>query len=145
MNEPVTPRRSYLFALVDGGGTVPPELGVAQRLVDRGHDVTVLAEDSMRDDTEAAGARFRPWTQAPNRPSRLAEDDPYRDWECKNPLELVGTVGRPSPVGYWTTSSACMPWTMWGGPPSTCGGPSGPDSSMRAAGSAPVGMKQTSA
>jgi MGT family glycosyltransferase len=26
--------------------------------------------------------------QAPNRPSRRPEDDPYRDWECKNPKQL---------------------------------------------------------
>jgi hypothetical protein len=36
--------RRYLFAIVDGGGNVPPELGVARRLVERGHLVTVLAE-----------------------------------------------------------------------------------------------------
>ena len=39
--------RNYLFALVDGGGTVPPDLGTVRRLVARGHRVTVLAEDSM--------------------------------------------------------------------------------------------------
>ena len=44
--------RTYLFALVDGGGTVPPELGTVRRLVERGHRVTVLAEDSMRDDVD---------------------------------------------------------------------------------------------
>ena len=60
MNEPVTPRRSYLFALVDGGGTVPPELGVAQRLVDRGHDVTVLAEDSMTGRHRGGGSPVPP-------------------------------------------------------------------------------------
>ena len=81
-------RRTYLFALVDGGGTVPPELGVARRLVERGHHVTVLAEDSMFADVVAAGATLRPWTSAPNRASRRAEDDPYRDWECKTPFQL---------------------------------------------------------
>jgi hypothetical protein len=40
------PRR-YLLALVDGGGNVPPELSAARRLVERGHSVTVLAEDSV--------------------------------------------------------------------------------------------------
>jgi MGT family glycosyltransferase len=80
--------RTYLFALVDGGGTVPPELGAARRLVERGHHVTVLAEDSMVDDVAATGAVFRPWTSAPNRPTRHPDDDPYRDWECKNPLQL---------------------------------------------------------
>ncbi len=80
--------RTYLFALVDGGGTVPPELGAVRRLVERGHDVTVLAEDSMADDVIATGAVLRRWTTAPNRPTRLADDDPTRDWECKNPLQL---------------------------------------------------------
>ena len=58
MNE--SPSRRYLFALVDGGGTVPPELGAARRLVERGHHVTVLAEDSMLADVRATGAAFRP-------------------------------------------------------------------------------------
>lgn len=80
--------RTYLFTLVDGGGTVPPELGVARRLVDRGHHVTVLGEDSMASDVEAIGARFRAWTTAPNRPDRRPEHDPYRDWECKSPFQL---------------------------------------------------------
>jgi len=92
MNDRTTPTRSYLFALVDGGGTVPPELGVVRRLVERGHDVVVLAEDSMRDDVRVTGATFRPWTAAPNRPSRRPEDDPYRDWECKNTLQLFARL-----------------------------------------------------
>ena len=84
----MTPSRTYLFALVDGGGTVPPELGTVRRLVDRGHRVTVLAEESMREEVAATGATYRPWAEAPNRASRRAEDDPYRDWECKNPVQL---------------------------------------------------------
>ncbi len=42
-------QKSYLFALLDGGGTVRPELGAARRLVKRGHRVEVLADDSMLD------------------------------------------------------------------------------------------------
>lgn len=82
----------YLFALVDGGGTVPAELAAVSRLVERGHDVTVLAEDSMADDVMATGAHFRPWTSAPNRQSRRADDDPYRDWECSNPIQLFNRL-----------------------------------------------------
>jgi MGT family glycosyltransferase len=84
--------RTYLFALVDGGGTVPPELGAVRRLVERGHDVTVVGEDSIVEDVRASGATFRPWVQAPNRPSRLPEHDPYKDWECKNPFELFSRL-----------------------------------------------------
>ena len=78
----------YLIALVDGGGTVPVELGVVRRLVDRGHHVTVLAEDSMAEDVAATGATFRRWATAPNRPDRRPENDPYRDWECKGTRQL---------------------------------------------------------
>ena len=82
----------YLVALVDGGGTVPVELGVVGRLVERGHDVVVLAEDSMAKEVEATGAAFRRWVTAPNRPDRRPENDPYRDWECKNPRQLFARL-----------------------------------------------------
>jgi MGT family glycosyltransferase len=90
---------TYLFALVDGGGTVPPELGAARRLVERGHAVTVLAEDSMRPDVEATGATYRPWVRATNRPSRHPDDDPYRDWECKTPNQLFERIIERQLVG----------------------------------------------
>ncbi|MET9488331.1 glycosyltransferase [Nocardia sp. NPDC006630] len=50
---------SYLVALTGSGGTVPPELGVVRRLVDRGHRVTVLAEESLAAEVTATGARLR--------------------------------------------------------------------------------------
>lgn len=84
----MTEQHTYLFCLVDGGGTVPPELGTVSRLVERGHRVTVLAEDSMRDDVVVSGGTYRPWATATNRPDRLPANDPYRDWECKTPLSL---------------------------------------------------------
>ncbi len=100
MNEPTSqPPRRYLFALVDGGGTVPPELGTARRLVERGHHVTVLAEDSMLADVRSTGATFRPWIEAPNRASRHPDDDPYRDWECKSPLALFARLRERQFVG----------------------------------------------
>ena len=51
--------RRYLMAIVDGGGNVPPELHVARRLVERGHDVTVLTEDSIAGEVRATGAVLR--------------------------------------------------------------------------------------
>jgi MGT family glycosyltransferase len=83
------PKRTYLFTLVDSGGTVPPELAVARKLIERGHTVIALAEDSMEPEVRASGATFRPWEHAPNRASRQAHDDPYRDWEAKNPKQLI--------------------------------------------------------
>jgi MGT family glycosyltransferase len=81
--------RHYLFAVVDGGGNVPPELGAARRLIERGHAVTILAEDSVASDVRATGAVLRRWIHAPNRPNRRPEHDPARDWECKYPWQLV--------------------------------------------------------
>ena len=91
--------RNYLFALVDGGGTVPPDLGTVRRLVARGHRVTVLAEDSMLAEVRATGATFRPWTEAPNRPDRGPEHDHYRDWECKTPFQLFDLLLEKQFVG----------------------------------------------
>ena len=87
-----TSPRHYLFALVDGGGTVPPELGTVRRLVERGHRVTVLGDDSMADEVAVTGAAYLPWTEAPNKRGRRAEDAAFRDWECKNPLQLFTMV-----------------------------------------------------
>ncbi|WP_067820068.1 glycosyltransferase [Nocardia inohanensis] len=50
---------SYLVALTGSGGTVPAELGVVRRLVERGHRVTVLAEESLTAEVAATGARLR--------------------------------------------------------------------------------------
>jgi UDP:flavonoid glycosyltransferase YjiC (YdhE family) len=85
---PMKPHR-YLFAVVDGGGNVPPELSAARRLVERGHTVTVLAEDSIACDVRATGAALRRWAHAPNRPDRAPDHDPVRDWECKYPWQMV--------------------------------------------------------
>jgi MGT family glycosyltransferase len=95
---------TYLFALTDGGGTVAPELGVARRLVERGHRVTVLAEDSMSPAVTATGATFHPWRHGLNRPDHRPEHAPYREWELRSPPALLREminhlVVRPA-VGY---------------------------------------------
>jgi UDP:flavonoid glycosyltransferase YjiC (YdhE family) len=80
------------MASVDGGGNVPPELGVVRRLVERGHLVTVLAEDSVADEVRGTGATLRRWLRAPNRPDRRPEHDPARDWECRYPWQMVARL-----------------------------------------------------
>ena len=92
-------RRTFLATLVDGGGTVAPELGVVRRLTARGHRVVVLAEDTMAAEVRAAGGEFLPWSQAPNRATRRPEDDPYRDWECKSPQQLFERLMETQFVG----------------------------------------------
>jgi MGT family glycosyltransferase len=91
--------RRYLFAIVDGGGNVPPELGAARRLVERGHAVTVLAEDSFAFEVRATGATLRRWVHAPNRPDRRPEHDVARDWECRYPWQLADRLMKTLFVG----------------------------------------------
>jgi UDP:flavonoid glycosyltransferase YjiC (YdhE family) len=132
VNDPTVHPRRDLYALADGGGTVPPELGTVRRLVVRGHHVTVLAEDSMRADVRATGATFRPWTLAPNRASRHADDDPYRTGSARtrsrcshdsasacssDPHRRTRRMSPPrsrtsSPVSSSARSSPSAPWRL---------------------------------
>jgi MGT family glycosyltransferase len=84
----VTPR-SYLFALTDGGGTIPPEFGVARRLVDR----------AVRK------------TRAQFVPCRWTPEEEFRDWELRSPLSVArGTADYmftgPAPVQARDTAAA---------------------------------------
>jgi MGT family glycosyltransferase len=109
MNEADPPRgiagpaaNTYLFALTDGGGTVPPELGVARRLVGRGHQVTVLADQSMADQVRRTEAAFLPWASSAGE---------FRDWALRGPLRLArGTVDHmmvgPAPSQAADTAAA---------------------------------------
>ena len=56
----------FLMALIDGGGTVPPALGLAAELVRRGHRVRVLADPTVERSARAAGCVFTPWRAAPH-------------------------------------------------------------------------------
>ncbi|MDF9875552.1 glycosyltransferase [Cellulosimicrobium cellulans] len=85
--------RTYLFALTDGGGTVPPEVGAVRRLVGRGHRVQVLAEDSMAPEVRATGATLVPWATAPNRPDRDPAHDPLKDWAAPSLLAQARDMG----------------------------------------------------
>ena len=75
--------RDFLFATWEGGGNVPPTMGAVRRLLERGHRVRVLADDSLRQDVAAVGGQFVPWRRAPNRPDRGVASDPLRDWEAE--------------------------------------------------------------
>jgi hypothetical protein len=53
-----------LFVTSDGGGNVPPALGLAAELRRRGHDVRFLGHAQQRPVFEAAGFPFRPYSRA---------------------------------------------------------------------------------
>jgi len=81
--------RRFLLTLWEGGGNVPPELGVAARLIARGHEVHVLADPTIGPAALAAGCTFSPWRRAPHRSSLDPAEDPIKDWETKNPLVML--------------------------------------------------------
>ena len=76
----------YLFVTWEGGGTIPPELALAKRLLDCDHRVTVLGELATQDEVEAIGARFIGYQKAPQRTQR---ENHLRDWEKTNPLTMA--------------------------------------------------------
>src|SRR6476660_4617517 len=51
-----------LFAIVDGGGNIPPQLAVARALRNRGVEILVLGHRGIRQRVEAAGLAFEPFT-----------------------------------------------------------------------------------
>ena len=51
-----------LFAIVDGGGNIPPQLAVARALQARGVEVWIVGHRGIRDRIEAAGFAFEPFT-----------------------------------------------------------------------------------
>ncbi|KHO18183.1 glycosyltransferase [Mycolicibacterium setense] len=58
---------NVLFVTMDGGGNVPPMVGVARAVADRGDRVRVIGHESLRREVERAGLAFwayptaRPW------------------------------------------------------------------------------------
>ncbi|WP_152226963.1 glycosyltransferase [Pseudomonas sp. SCB32] len=80
------PRLRVLIVGWEGGGNVPPTLAAVRALAGRGHDVRLVADDTMRAEAIEAGARFLPWKRAPNRPDRSPESCFVRDWEAVDSL-----------------------------------------------------------
>jgi UDP:flavonoid glycosyltransferase YjiC (YdhE family) len=86
MTRSPSPRR-FLLATWEGGGSIPPAATVARKLVDRGHDVRIMADACVAPEAAAAGAEFVAWTRAPSRPDRTRESDPAQDWLAASPPE----------------------------------------------------------
>ncbi len=82
-------RRRFVFTMWEGGGTLPPELGVARRIIERGHHVHVIGDPTIRERAQAIGADFTAWSRAPHRTSLDPSDDLFRDWEVRNPLTML--------------------------------------------------------
>ncbi len=98
----MTQKRRFLFTAWDGGGNVPPMIGLARQLVARGHAVHVLGDPTLAPEVEEAGARHLPWTTAPHRTSRHRDHDLVKDYEGGSPLVMIRKyvadfLGAPAP------------------------------------------------
>jgi UDP:flavonoid glycosyltransferase YjiC (YdhE family) len=83
------PERSgtrFLLAVIDGGGTVPPAIGLAAELVRRGHEVHVLADPTIEASANSAGCAFTPWRDAPHVNSRSEQTALIAAMEGRNPV-----------------------------------------------------------
>lgn len=80
------PHLRILAVCWEGGGNVPPTLTAVRALAGRGHNVRLIADDTMRTEAIEAGARFLPWKRAPNRPDRAPASCYLRDWETADPV-----------------------------------------------------------
>jgi len=65
-------------------GNAPPQLAVTRQLVERGHEVRVLAHRAARERVEGTGARFVEFRRAlPDMDLSQCESDSLRDWEAR--------------------------------------------------------------
>jgi UDP:flavonoid glycosyltransferase YjiC (YdhE family) len=96
-----------LQTLMAFSGNAPPQLAITRRLVERGHEVRVLAHRAARERIESTGAEFVEFRRAhPDFDITRRETDLLRDWEARtrfgagmrslrNALfAFVGNVGR---------------------------------------------------
>jgi MGT family glycosyltransferase len=91
MNKTIRSGR-LLIAMIDGGGTVPPTLGVAAELVRRGHQVRVLADPTVATDARMAGCAFSEWREAPHFNTREEQSALLAAFESRNPYRAVKAV-----------------------------------------------------
>ncbi len=79
-------------------GNAPPQLALTRELVERGHEVRVVAHSAARERIECTGAEFvaiRRWL--PDLDITRPETDPVRDWEARTPLGAAKRM-RDAPI-----------------------------------------------
>jgi UDP:flavonoid glycosyltransferase YjiC (YdhE family) len=80
------------MAVIDGGGTLPPAMGVAAELVQRGHRVSVLADPTVAPSARAAGCDFTPWREAPHLDSVADQTAMVVELERGSPLHQFAAI-----------------------------------------------------
>jgi MGT family glycosyltransferase len=68
-------------------GNAPPQLALTHRLIQRGHEVRVLAHEAARERVQRTGAEFVPFKHAyPALDMTRPETDPLHDWDVRTRL-----------------------------------------------------------
>lgn len=68
-----------------GGGNVTATVPIMERLIERGHEVSVLGDATVRDDLPV-GTPLIEFTRVPPIDSRDPARDPIRDWDGRTPI-----------------------------------------------------------
>jgi MGT family glycosyltransferase len=82
----------FLLAAIDGGGTLPPVLGLAGELVRRGHTVEVLGDPTAEASARAAGCGFTAWPTAPRIDTIADQTALIQELESGNPLRQLAAA-----------------------------------------------------
>lgn len=90
-SETAEPRR-FLFVLFEGGGNVPPILGLARGLVQRGHSVRVMSDPCNETEARLAGCEFTPYHRTLHRLDKSAASTLIKDYEQKDPIQALKVV-----------------------------------------------------
>lgn len=90
-NEIAKPRR-FLFVLFEGGGNVPPILGLARGLAQRGHSVRVMSDPCNEPEVRLAGCEFTPYHRTPHRVDKSAASTLIKDYEQNDPIQAFKVV-----------------------------------------------------
>lgn len=89
---------NILFVTIDGGGNLPPVLGLARDMAVKGYQISVLSEPCMEEVIRALGYTFIPFQRHFTRTDR--KEDLLKDWNAspiKNPV-LKNIVFGPAKV-----------------------------------------------
>ncbi|OBA70774.1 hypothetical protein A5641_11925 [Mycobacterium sp. 1554424.7] len=92
------------MVLWSGGGSVPPQLAVAKRLVRAGHEVSILAPRSLTATAQASGAIVEPYRRAPEHDASDPGLDLLRDWEVRG---LAARARMRDNVACGTAAAIC--------------------------------------
>ena len=78
-NTPIV--RNILLVTIEGGGNMPPMLGLARRLADRGHQIHILTEPCLKQAIEQEGHIYHSFSDYFTRTDRT--EDIMQDWNSK--------------------------------------------------------------